>query len=290
MPTRHWHRYDQWADEISDKPGYTEILKQVAYESSENELSENGDTANDHFVPKDTVRHSVPQAIEQRRRFDCGHVSSSIGLWDWLQAPTGIHRFHGGAFNRGNAAMYNTARMVSWPAEPSVVVSCRYRMENSAFLLPELSTKESALHLGLKDQILLSRRTLNRVPTPRAARRSDTEVHEQQFKDPLEAVQCPKRLSESEIFHFLHELPISVVADAQIAVFDRHNQGLRSAFQPVTNGKIIRGRYIHGRHNGRWHKAPMMTGFNGNEGAFMSKSKPVSFIDLFPTPIYARRL
>lgn len=68
--------------------------------------------------------------------------------------PVGIY-FHGGAFNRGNAAMHDSASMVGWSAEPFIVVSCGYRIGALGFLPSKLSAKEGALNLGLKDQILL---------------------------------------------------------------------------------------------------------------------------------------
>lgn len=63
--------------------------------------------------------------------------------------------FHGGAFNRGNAAMHNTASMVGWSEQPFVGVSFGYRIGSLGFLPSKLSAKEGALNLGLKDQICL---------------------------------------------------------------------------------------------------------------------------------------
>ncbi len=68
--------------------------------------------------------------------------------------PVGIY-FHGGAFNRGNAATHDSTSMVGWSAEPLIVVSCGYRIGALGFLPSKLSAKEGALNLGLKDQILL---------------------------------------------------------------------------------------------------------------------------------------
>ncbi|CAJ2513126.1 Uu.00g012450.m01.CDS01 [Anthostomella pinea] len=68
--------------------------------------------------------------------------------------PVAIY-LHGGAFNRGNAAMHDSASMVGWSAEPFVMVSCGYRIGALGFLPSSLSAKEGVLNLGLKDQILL---------------------------------------------------------------------------------------------------------------------------------------
>lgn len=68
--------------------------------------------------------------------------------------PVAIY-FHGGAFNRGNAAMHDSASMVGWSAEPFILVSCGYRIGALGFLPSKISAKEGALNLGLKDQILL---------------------------------------------------------------------------------------------------------------------------------------
>ncbi|KAK8024431.1 hypothetical protein PG993_012497 [Apiospora rasikravindrae] len=68
--------------------------------------------------------------------------------------PVAIY-MHGGAFNRGNAAMHDTASMVGWSAAPFVAVSFGYRIGALGFLPSGLSSKEGALNLGLKDQILM---------------------------------------------------------------------------------------------------------------------------------------
>ena len=62
---------------------------------------------------------------------------------------------HGGAFNRGNAAMHNTASMVGWSEAPFVAVSFGYRIGALGFLPSKLSAKEGVLNIGLKDQICL---------------------------------------------------------------------------------------------------------------------------------------
>ncbi|KAK7917426.1 acetylcholinesterase precursor [Apiospora marii] len=110
------------------------------------------------------------------------------------------------------------------------------------------------------------------APTSRAVRHPDAEIHEQQFADFLDAVKCPKGTPESEVFPYLRSLPIDVIAAAQTKVFYEYNPSLRWAFQPVIDGEIIRQRPIDAWRRGEWHKMPLMTGFNGNEGSlYVSK-------------------
>ncbi|KAK8102470.1 alpha/beta-hydrolase [Apiospora sp. TS-2023a] len=226
--------------------------------------------------------------------------------------PVAVY-MHGGAFNRGNAAMHDTASMVGWSAAPFVAVSFGYRIGALGFLPSSLSAKEGALNLGLKDQILLIEWVQENIhlfggdkdnvtliglsagahsighhlldyeegksplfhravmesgaPTSRAVRQPDAEIHEQQFADFLEAVKCPKGTPESEVFPYLRSLSIDVIKAAHTKVFYEYNPSLRWAFQPVIDGEIIRQRPIDAWRKGEWHKMPIMTGFNGNEGS-----------------------
>ncbi|KAL3462235.1 Alpha/Beta hydrolase protein [Aspergillus heterothallicus] len=68
--------------------------------------------------------------------------------------PVAIY-IHGGAFNRGSASMHNTAPMVAWSAEPFVAVSFGYRLGALGFLPSNVTKREGALNLGLRDQVLL---------------------------------------------------------------------------------------------------------------------------------------
>lgn len=68
--------------------------------------------------------------------------------------PVAVY-LHGGAFNRGNAAMHDTASMVGWSELPFVAVSFGYRIGALGFLPSKLSAAEGALNLGLKDQMCL---------------------------------------------------------------------------------------------------------------------------------------
>ncbi|KAL4878220.1 Alpha/Beta hydrolase protein [Aspergillus karnatakaensis] len=225
--------------------------------------------------------------------------------------PVAIY-IHGGAFNRGSAAMHKTASMVVWSQEPFVAVSFGYRIGALGFLPSTVTQKEGLLNLGLRDQVVLfewvqenisrfggdpgnvtlfglsagahsiGHHLLNygegktplfhRVilesgsPTSRAVRPYDAQIHEQQFGDFLQEVGLPPSTPDFKIFPFLRTLPSSVVTNAQTTVFDKYNPSLRWAFQPVIDGDIIPRKPLDAWTTGKWHKVPVMTGFNSNEG------------------------
>ncbi|KAI9330126.1 triacylglycerol lipase [Zopfochytrium polystomum] len=123
-------------------------------------------------------------------------------------------------------------------------------------------------------------------PTSRAVRLPNAAIHEQQFRDFLDAVNCPRDLPSDQIFPFLRTLPATTIAAAQTAVFDKYNPSLRWAFQPCIDGAIVRGRPIDAWRQGRWHKVPMMVGFNTNEGSIFvdrSTSTSAQFLSFFRT-------
>ncbi|KAL2864058.1 putative extracellular lipase [Aspergillus lucknowensis] len=227
--------------------------------------------------------------------------------------PVAIY-IHGGAFNRGSAAMHKTASMVAWSAEPFVAVSFGYRLGALGFLPSGVTKTEGALNLGLRDQMLLfewvqdniakfggdrgavtliglsagahsighhllnydqhnpQKPPFHRVviesgsPTSRAVRPYNARIHEAQFADFLTEVGVPPDTPESEIFKYLRTLPSEIITTAQTAVFDKYNPSLRWAFQPVIDGEIIRRKPLDAWRLGYWHKVPIMTGFNTNEG------------------------
>lgn len=124
------------------------------------------------------------------------------------------------------------------------------------------------------------------APTSRAVRNPDAEIHEMQFQDFLKEVECPPSLPESEIFTYLRNLPTSTIAKAQTKVFSKYNPSLRWAFQPVIDHEIIRSRPIDAWRDGHWHKLPIMTGFQGNEGSLYvnkSMSTPSEFLAFWKT-------
>ncbi|KAI0880778.1 alpha/beta-hydrolase [Annulohypoxylon maeteangense] len=231
--------------------------------------------------------------------------------------PVAIY-FHGGAFNRGNAATHDSASMVGWSAEPFVLVSFGYRIGALGFLPSKLSAEEGALNLGLKDQILLMEWVQENIgqfggdknnighhlldyeegkpplfhraimesgaPTSRAVRNYDSPIHEEQFQAFLKEAGCPPDLPFAEIFPFLRAQPLSTIAKAQTTVFYNYNPSLRWAFQPVIDGLLIRHRPIDGWRSGSWHKVPLMTGFNGNEGSLYvpkTMSRSSEFTEFF---------
>lgn len=117
-------------------------------------------------------------------------------------------------------------------------------------------------------------------------RQPDAKIHEEQFQDFLKEVKCPPSLPESEIFSYLSKIPISTIAKAQTTVFQKYNPSLRWAFQPVIDNETIRGRPIDAWRNGKWHKVPIMTGFQGNEGSlYVNKkmSKSSEFLQFWKT-------
>lgn len=87
---------------------------------------------------------------------DCltANVFRQAGTEQCTGLPVAVY-LHGGAFNRGNAAMHDTASMVGWSEKPFVAVSFGYRIGALGFLPSKLSAKEGVLNLGLKDQICL---------------------------------------------------------------------------------------------------------------------------------------
>lgn len=109
------------------------------------------------------------------------------------------------------------------------------------------------------------------APTSRAVRPYDAPVHEAQFKDFLAAAGVPVDLPESEIFSFLRSQPSEVIQEAQISVFDKYNPSLKWAFQPVIDGKVIPRPPLDTWRLGKWHKVPIMTGFQRNEGSLYVK-------------------
>lgn len=127
------------------------------------------------------------------------------------------------------------------------------------------------------------------APTSRAVRPYNAPVHEAQFRDFLSAAGVPADLPEGEVLAFLRAQPSEVVQEAQIAVFDKYNPSLKWAFQPVIDGDIIPRPPLDTWRQGRWHKVPIMTGFQRNEGSLyvdkaMSRSDEfvAFFRDLLP--------
>lgn len=117
-------------------------------------------------------------------------------------------------------------------------------------------------------------------------RNPDASIHEAQFSDFLAELSVPDSLPNGEVFGHLRDLPTAAIAAAQTKIFAKYNPSLRWAFQPVIDGEIIRGRPIDAWRSGRWHKVPIMTGFQGNEGSlYVNKKMSTSseFLDFWRT-------
>lgn len=105
------------------------------------------------------------------------------------------------------------------------------------------------------------------APTSRAVRPPTAPVHEAQFADFLAEAGVPPGLPEADVFPFLRRLPSEVIQRAQVAVFDKYNPSLQWAFQPVIDGDTIPRPPLASWQAGAWHKVPIMTGFQRNEGS-----------------------
>lgn len=105
------------------------------------------------------------------------------------------------------------------------------------------------------------------APTSRAVRPYDAPLHEAQFRDFLAAAGVPAALPEREILPFLRSQPSAVLQAAQTSVFDKYNPSLQWAFQPVIDGAVIPRPPLDTWRRGLWHRVPIMTGFQRNEGS-----------------------
>ena len=92
--------------------------------------------------------------LEQSENCLTANVFRPAGVNGEGKYPVAIY-IHGGAFNRGTAAMHDTASMVAWSEEPFIAISFGYRIGALGFLPSSVTEKEGVLNLGLRDQILL---------------------------------------------------------------------------------------------------------------------------------------
>lgn len=92
--------------------------------------------------------------LEQSEDCLTANIFRPIGTRENDKLPVAIY-IHGGAFNRGAAAMHDTGSMVAWSEAPFIGVSFGYRVGALGFLPSALSKKEGVLNLGLRDQIRL---------------------------------------------------------------------------------------------------------------------------------------
>lgn len=108
------------------------------------------------FGPRAPAKQFIVVGPKLEESEDCltVNVFRPAGTADTSLLPVAVY-VHGGAFNRGNAAMHDTGAMVGWSEEPFVGVSFGYRIGALGFLPSRLSAEEGTLNLGLKDQICL---------------------------------------------------------------------------------------------------------------------------------------
>ncbi|KAJ5204919.1 uncharacterized protein N7498_005798 [Penicillium cinerascens] len=92
--------------------------------------------------------------LEQSEDCLTTNIFRPAGTTEMDKLPVALY-IHGGAFNRGAAAMHNTGSMVAWSEAPFIGVSFGYRVGALGFLPSSLSKKEGVLNLGLRDQIHL---------------------------------------------------------------------------------------------------------------------------------------
>lgn len=123
--------------------------------------------------------------------------------------------------------------------------------------------------------------------TSRAVYPYDNALHEKQFHDFLIQLRLQDVPSDA-ILPALRELTTSQIKRASEAVFNRYNPSVRWPFQPVIDGPggMIAMAPIKAWQLGKWHKVPILTGFNTNEGAVFvpaALSKASEFTAFFQT-------
>jgi acetylcholinesterase len=114
--------------------------------------------------------------------------------------------------------------------------------------------------------------------TARAVYPYNHPLHQKQFEEFLQETGISD-INEGQIMADLRSLPVSTIVSASLAIFAKYDPSLRWAFQPVIEGPggYISKPPIDAWRSRDWHKMPILTGFNTNEGAMfvpanMSKS------------------
>ncbi|TVY42194.1 Carboxylesterase [Lachnellula subtilissima] len=104
--------------------------------------------------------------------------------------------------------------------------------------------------------------------TARAVYPYDNALHEEQFQAFLSHLNL-QNAPENQIIPTLRLLPTSRIKTASEAVFDKYSLSIRWPFQPVIDGPggMIPTAPIHAWRSEKYHKIPILTGFNTNEGA-----------------------
>ena len=125
------------------------------------------------------------------------------------------------------------------------------------------------------------------APTARAVYPYDHTLHQKQFEEFLQETGS-SHVSEDQIMSHLRSLPVSMIVSASQDIFLKYGPSLRWAFQPVIEGPggYIPKAPIAAWRSGDWHKMPILTGFNTNEGAMFvpaNMSKSSEFREFFHT-------
>lgn len=104
--------------------------------------------------------------------------------------------------------------------------------------------------------------------TARAVYTPTNPMHEQQFQEFLTELGF-QDVPEPYIMDELRTLDVKKIKEASDTIFDIYNPSIRWPFQPVIDGEggMIPIPPIDAWRSGKWHKVPILTGFNTNEGA-----------------------
>lgn len=104
--------------------------------------------------------------------------------------------------------------------------------------------------------------------TSRAVYAPTHPLHEAQFRRFLKELDC-SAVPEDKIISTLRSLDTDDIKRASDTVYNHYNPSVRWPFQPVIDGEggMIPVAPIDAWHSGKWHKIPILTGFNTNEGA-----------------------
>jgi acetylcholinesterase len=110
-------------------------------------------------------------------------------------------------------------------------------------------------------------------------------LHERQFKEFLVNLNIAHEPEES-IMSVLRALPTSDIKRASETIWYRYDPSLRWPFQPTIDGPggIIELPPIEALKAGKFHKVPILTGYNTNEGAMFTPTHIATskeFIDFF---------
>ncbi|KAH8811907.1 triacylglycerol lipase [Xylogone sp. PMI_703] len=123
--------------------------------------------------------------------------------------------------------------------------------------------------------------------TARAIYPPNHPLHEDQFTDFLLKLGLTETPDE-QLLEALQSLPASKILQASEYVFNVYNPSVRWPFQPVIDGPggIIPTPPLEAWKEGRYHKIPILTGFNTNEGAIFvphGMKASVQFTSFFRT-------